>query len=340
LNGKQNKIVNSSVITLNQLNAFAVVTSELETDFITVNSSLSAITITSNTSISGQTISSSGNLFYNTNNNVSTKINDLQSNINLKQNLIQDGGLSIAKTDGLLTALDSSAKLASANTFTGLQTINGDLKADHVLVKITAPTLNTHLTSNLYVDTALIGKQNTLTASSDVTMNTLTASSAIVNSVDIGSGFSSLQTQVDALIEYITKVGFRAYTLSVATINAGNNLPYNLVDSDSENAYSNNIYTIAHDGTYLFTLGVYTISDTTFVVNLIRKRAGVETIIQQLTNGTSLANETSYSLTTIDQCFVGDEIYAYLVTGSVRLNPFNATAPNQFNSFSGVRLSN
>jgi hypothetical protein len=171
-------------------------------------------------------------------------------------------------------------------------------------------------------------------------MNTLTASSAIVNSVDIGSGFSSLQTQVDALIEYITKVGFRAYTLSGATINAGNNLPYNLVDSDSENAYSNNIYTIAHDGTYLFTLGVYTISDTTFVVNLIRKRAGVETIIQQLTNGTSLANETSYSLTTIDQCLVGDEIYAYLVTGSVRLNPFNATAPNQFNSFSGVRLSN
>ena len=33
--------------------------------------------------------------------------------------------------------------------------MNGDLKADHVLVKITAPTLNTHLTSKLYVDTAI-----------------------------------------------------------------------------------------------------------------------------------------------------------------------------------------
>jgi len=75
--------------------------------------------------------------------------------INTKQDFILDGDLTIAKTDGLLTALNSTAKLDSANTFTGLQTVNGDLKADHVLVKITAPTLNTHLTSKLYVDTAI-----------------------------------------------------------------------------------------------------------------------------------------------------------------------------------------
>ena len=55
-----------------------------------------------------------------------------------------------------------------ANTFTGLQTIVGDLKADHVLVKITAPTLNTHLTSKLYVDTqvaltAKLASANTFT---------------------------------------------------------------------------------------------------------------------------------------------------------------------------------
>jgi len=34
--------------------------------------------------------------------------------INTKQDLILDGDLTIAKTDGLLTALDSTAKLASA----------------------------------------------------------------------------------------------------------------------------------------------------------------------------------------------------------------------------------
>jgi hypothetical protein len=99
-----------------------------------------------------------------------------------------------------------------ANTFTGLQTIDADFKADHVLVKITSPTLNTHLTSKLYVDTALNGKQNTLTTSSDFIMNTMTTSSSFVNSVDIGSGFTSLQTQVDALINFAGGgVNFRAY---------------------------------------------------------------------------------------------------------------------------------
>jgi CII-binding regulator of phage lambda lysogenization HflD len=43
-----------------------------------------------------------------------------QADLDLKQDLIQDGDLTIAKTDGLLTALDSTAKLASFNTFTGL----------------------------------------------------------------------------------------------------------------------------------------------------------------------------------------------------------------------------
>ena len=105
------------------------------------------------------------------------------------------------------------------------------------MVKITAPTLNTHLTSKLYVDTALTGKQNNLTASSDVTMNTLTASSAIVNSVDIESGFSSLQTQVGALINFTGGgVNLRAYKLTNQLFNVGNILGYNVVDYDTENS--------------------------------------------------------------------------------------------------------
>ena len=152
--------------------------------------------------------------------------------------------------------------------------MNGDLKADHVLVKITAPTLNTHLTSKLYVDTALIGKQNTLTASSDVTMNTLTASSAIVNSVDIGSGFSSLQTQVDALINFTGGgVNFRAMPTTIVTTSAWKNLPYNLVDFDTENSYdtNNSIYTIVIGGTYVFTFQIL-VNGTDVLVNLTRKR--------------------------------------------------------------------
>ena len=102
------------------------------------------------------------------------------SDLDLKQATIQDGDLTIAKTDGLRTALDSTAKLALANTFTGLQTVNGDLKADHVLVKITAPTLNTHLTSKLYVDTA-ISNVNTTNLSKLDQANTFTATNSFTD---------------------------------------------------------------------------------------------------------------------------------------------------------------
>ena len=79
--------------------------------------------------------------------------------------------------EGLQTTLDTTAKLSSANTFTGLQTIVGDLKADNVLVKNTTPTLTTQLTSKLYVDTALNGKQDTLTAGTNITISGNTISS-------------------------------------------------------------------------------------------------------------------------------------------------------------------
>jgi hypothetical protein len=82
------------------------------------------------------------------------------------------------------------------------------------------PTLDNELTSKFYVDTEINTKQDTITSATDLVSGSITASSAIVNSVDIGSGFSSLQTQVDALIEYITNVGFRVFSLSANTISS------------------------------------------------------------------------------------------------------------------------
>ena len=76
---------------------------------------------------------------------------------------INDGDLTIAKTNGLQDALDSTAKLDSVNTFTANQNVNGDLKGYNVLVTNTTPTLSSHVTSKLYVDTAVNKKQNTLT---------------------------------------------------------------------------------------------------------------------------------------------------------------------------------
>ena len=71
----------------------------------------------------------------------------------------------------------SSVKLDSFNTFTANQNISGDLKANNVVVLNTTPTLNTQLTSKLYVDTALNGKQDKLLAGTGITIEGNTISS-------------------------------------------------------------------------------------------------------------------------------------------------------------------
>jgi hypothetical protein len=60
--------------------------------------------------------------------------------------------------------------------------------------------------------------------------------------------------------------------------------------------------------------------NTAFTISLIRKTGSVETIIHQITNGTNTGNNTAYILTTITQCSVGDEVYGYVNSGSLRLN--------------------
>jgi hypothetical protein len=84
--------------------------------------------------------------------------------------------------------------------------VEGDITANNFIVGST--NVITKLTSNT---ADILTKQDLITSSTDLVSGSITASSAIVNSVDIGSGFISLQTQVDALIEYITNVGFRVF---------------------------------------------------------------------------------------------------------------------------------
>ena len=176
-------------------------------------------------------------------------------------------------------------------------------------------------------------------ASGSITANNLTASSAIVNSVDIGSGFSSLQTQVDALIEYITNVGFRVFRPNTDLFNSISILEYNTIDFDTENGFSlvDFKYTISLAGTYLFTLQVFVPSSVEMTVDIVRERAGVDTILQQISNGTAVAsNNSSYNITTISQVLTGDKIFGRVSSGSVRLS--TSTSPANA-SFSGSRLS-
>jgi len=156
------------------------------------------------------------------------------------------------------------------------------------------------------------------------------------------NNLSSIQTQVDALINFTGGgVNFRAYTLSSATQSSGQNLNYDDIDYDTENSYdtSDNIYTIVIGGTYVFSFGWY-VNGSTAVINLIRNRGGVETILQQSTNGSNTNSDTGIFSTTIAECETDDEIYAYLDSGSCRLIPINLGGSNTFTSFSGSRISN
>jgi len=182
-------------------------------------------------------------------------------------------------------------------------------------------------------------KVDTITTTGNVDISGL----LMVEEVNVKDTLSSVQTQVDALINFTGGgVNFRAYTLSSATINAGNNLDYDNLENDTENSYdiSSAVYTIVIGGTYVFSFGWYVVSGSTAVINLIRKRGATETIIQQSTNGTNTGNNSGFFVTTIAECETDDEVYAYLDSGSCRLIPFDTTDPTTLSSFSGSTISN
>jgi hypothetical protein len=181
-----------------------------------------------------------------------------------------------------------------------------------------------------------------LTISGDLVVGgDLTITGSIVNT-SLSSNLSSIQTQVNALINFTGGgVNFRVYSLSDSTISVGNNLIYDNESYDTEDSYdtATGVYTIVIGGTYLFTCSWVSISNITAVVNLIRSRGGVQTIIQQGTNGTSSSN-SFYVITTIDECETGDLIYANVESGSVKLTIYGTTEPTNQTSFSGSRISN
>jgi signal peptidase I len=106
-----------------------------------------------------------------------------------------------------------------ANTFTGLQTINGNLKADFVLVNNTTPVLTSHLTSKFYVDTALNTKQNTVTSGDNITIK-----NNIISSIG-GITQDELDLKQDLLTRYshlnINSLSISSESLSLNTIVPG-----------------------------------------------------------------------------------------------------------------------
>ena len=242
-------------------------------------------------------------------------IGDVETAIQGKQDTIEDGDLTIANTNGLQPALNNKqdtiedGDLTIANT-SGLQTA----------------------LDNKYDDTG-----GTIDGNVDI------SGILMVEDVNVKDNLTSVQTQVDALINFTGGgVNFRAYNLSATTQSSGQNLNYDDIDYDTEDSYdtSDNIYTIVIGGTYVFSFGWYVVSGSTAVINLIRNRDSVETILQQSTNGTNTENNSGFFSTTIAECETDDEVYAYVDSGSCRLVPFDTSDPNTYTSFSGSRISN
>jgi len=260
------------------------------------------------------------------------KTSGLQGELNALQPTINDGDLTIAKTSGLLGALNALQPTINDGDLTIAKTsgLQGELNA-------LQPTINDGdliiaKTSGLLG--ALNALQPTINNTIDITMKDLIANSAVINSVDIGSNLTSIQTQVDALINFTGGgVNFRASRATTQTFNSGSTLVYDDENFDTENTYepTTGIYTIVIDGTYVFTFNVVSLSSNEFQVNLVRKRGEVEEVLQQITNGVNTADGTSYYGTIVGEVIADDEIFCSVVLGGVSLTSLT--------SFSGLRIS-
>ena len=232
---------------------------------------------------------------------------------------------------------------------TGNETIQGSLSVNGSLILNSGYSVDN--TNVVYYDSLDIS--NTLSVGGNVSIS----GDLVVGDVNVEEKFdeiditttsntnvlTSIQTQVDALINFTGGgVNFRAYSLSAVTISAGNIIPFNEIEFDTESRYDTGTYkyTILLAGTYIFSFGWYVVSGSTAEILLIRNRAGTETTLQYSSNGTNTTTNGAYILTVLEQVEENDEIYAYVSSGTCKINPYTITSPTIFTSFSGSRISN
>ena len=192
------------------------------------------------------------------------------------------------------------------------------------MVKITAPTLNTHLTSKLYVDTALIGKQTTLTASSDVTMNALTANSATITG----------NTTISGVLTAPNQPCFKAKVLNTASISINNNVAYNGIVIDTDEGYSttNNEYTIQSAGTWYFYYGFFSQGADGGYTASLQQNAVVRDEVR-FQGDVAIFDSIEAKGMVILPCSIGDVIRVRVTAGNVRVG-----SALEFHSFGGFRI--
>ena len=218
---------------------------------------------------------------------------------------------------------------------TGDVVVVGDLTAENLIVGSTNVITEINTKQDIITDGSLT------IARTDGLQTALTALQSNIDTNDgsTTSSITSLETQVSSLINFSSGgINFRAYYNLTTVITSPQIVPYSIEEYDSNNNYdiTTYIFTIPIAGTYIFTFGWYVVEGSTAVVNLIRRRGGVETILQQSTNGTMTNGIVSFVLSTLVECLATDEIFVYIVSGSILL----VYGSDSSLGFSGARISN
>ena len=218
---------------------------------------------------------------------------------------------------------------------TGDVVVVGDLTAENLIVGSTNVITEINTKQDIITDGSLT------IARTDGLQTALTALQSNIDTNDgsTTSSITSLETQVSSLINFSSGgINFRAYYNLTTVITSPQIVPYSIEEYDSNNNYdiTTYIFTIPIAGTYIFTFGWYVVEGSTAVVNLIRRRGGVETILQQSTNGTMTNGIVSFVLSTLVECLATDEIFVYIVSGSILLTYGSDSSLG----FSGARISN
>jgi len=209
--------------------------------------------------------------------------------IGTKQDTIQDNGLTIAKTDGLQTALDNKYD-DTGGTIGGNVDISGDLVVG---------------TTNIIDEIGT--KQDEITTSTDLSCNSLTTTGNIY---------------VGGYLLAPNQVSFRAgRTTSLSTINTSIVLPFDNVIFNIGDAYDNSTYefTAPVSGIYFFYSKFFTSGNSAYGVDfLLDDGSETDPVLYRLERPSAGEGGTTYlpsSFTT--QLNSGDKVYMKRISGTI-----------------------
>jgi hypothetical protein len=250
----------------------------------------------------------------------------VDSQVGTKQDSINDGDLTIAKTAELQSALNNKQNQLTSGT-------NISIVDNEVSCLLSAGT-NINITDGVISTTGL---QNELTAGTNIDITDGVISSTGGN----GNGGTTIDNTTDLNVKTLTSVGninvggvitapnqilFKATRVGTDdTHNAREAVPYNGIVQDIGGGYSTTtyIYTVPVAGTYYFYANTFsTNGNENHVADLIVKRGTVEKVIGRIEKGFVGIKLNTYYMQSTYPCLVGDEVYVYNLYGTINLRQF------------------